>query len=119
MGMLPLDVGGISGVLTIATTVVVLVGTAAGVIAYFTFTRQNDIQKRQAGWITELTARLDYVEPRLQETAKENRMLKDLLNPVDLIERNTEKITTILNDQYHNLTQALERIEQKVDHDGR
>jgi hypothetical protein len=46
-------------------------------------------------------------------------MLKDLLNPVDLIERNTEKITTILNDQYQNLTQALERIEQKVDHDGR
>lgn len=100
-------VGGLVGLLIIA----------GGMYAIFSLARKDEVQKRQSGWIAEMTARLDYVEPKLEKAAAENALLRQLANPTAMLERNHTEIIRILKDQGDTLEDLVHKMEDRP-HDG-
>lgn len=90
-----------------------LVSILVTLTVVFTLQRRDQIQKRQREWIEDLTGRLEYVEPKLKDLVKENRVLRTLMNPTAQLERNHTEVMRILEHQGEMLSQIQEHVEQR------
>lgn len=115
-GVRALDVQGYAAGLAAIGGLVTLVLIAGAIVAIYTYARRDNVEKKQAEWLGQYRAQLAYVEPRLKEAMAENKVMRDLLNPTELMKENTAKIMSALDTQRG----LLESIERKVDehHDG-
>jgi predicted PurR-regulated permease PerM len=118
MGIDLQSLSNVESIFAIVAASFALIGIASVVVAYFFVSRNSNIQERQAGWIKEMEARLDDVEPRLREALVENVTLRSLVNPVELMNSNTQKILDVLAKQDTALRETLARIERRVGDHG-
>lgn len=116
MGIYPLSLSQVSTVFAVVGAVVTLLLLSGSIIAVIGYSRKDNIEKKQAEWIKQLRDQLDYVEPRLKDALAANKVMRDLLNPTEMIESNTAKVISAIEGQ----RAILESIDRKVGegHDG-
>lgn len=105
-----LGVSTVEAVLGAIGALVVLLVLAGGTWAIIVTARKDKAEKRLSSWVRDLTARLDYVEPRLEKTLAENNLLRTLANPTAAIEKNHTETIQALGEQHETLVEIRDML---------